>query len=50
MEKTFLKLDVPPSHVMYRAEYVPVLTDPLVRYTATILLRPVLLGFKGQVS
>lgn len=50
MEKTFLKLDFPPSHVTYRAEYVPVPTDPLVRYTATVLLRPVLLGFKGQVS
>lgn len=50
MEKTFLKLDFPPSHVTYRAEYVPVPTDPLVRYTATVLLGPVLLGFKGQVS
>jgi hypothetical protein len=49
MERALLRLGVPPTYVMYCAEYVPVMTRRMVLYTVTILPHPSLPRFKGEV-
>jgi hypothetical protein len=49
MERALLRLGVPPTYVMYRAEYVPAVTGRMVLCTVTVLPHPSLPGFKGEV-
>jgi hypothetical protein len=48
MERALLRLGVPPTYVMYRAEYVPAVTGRMVLCTVAVLPHPNLLGFKGE--
>jgi hypothetical protein len=49
MERALLRLGVPPTYVMYRAEYVPAVTGRMVLCTVAVLPHPSLPGFKGEV-
>jgi hypothetical protein len=49
MERTLLRIGVPPTYVTYRAEYVPTVTGRMVLFTVAILPHPSLPGFKGEV-
>jgi hypothetical protein len=49
MERTLLRLGVPPTYVTYRAEYVPAVTWRMVLCTVAVLPHPSLPGFKGEV-
>jgi hypothetical protein len=48
MERALLRLGVPPTYVMYRAEYVPAVTGQMVLCTVAVLPHPSLPGFKGR--
>jgi hypothetical protein len=49
MERALLRLGVPPTYVMYRVEYVPVVTGWMVLCTIAVLPYPSLPGFKREV-
>jgi hypothetical protein len=49
MERALLRFGVPPTYVMYRVEYVPVVTGRMVLCTIVVLPHPSLPGFKGEV-
>jgi hypothetical protein len=49
LERALLRLGVPPTYVMYHAEYVPAVTGQLVLCTIVVHHHPTLPGFKGEV-
>jgi hypothetical protein len=49
MERSFLRLGVPPTYVTYRAEYVPAVIGQRVLCMVAVLPHPSLPGFKGEV-
>jgi hypothetical protein len=49
MERSLLRLGVPPTYVTYRVKYVPAVTGKMVLCMVTVLPHPNLSGFKGKV-
>jgi hypothetical protein len=49
MERALLRLGVPPTYVMYRAEYVPAMTGRMVLCKVIVLPHSSLPGYKGEV-
>jgi hypothetical protein len=49
MERALLRLGVPPTYVLYRAEYVPTVTGRMVLCTVVVLPHPSFSSFKGEV-
>jgi hypothetical protein len=49
MERALLRLGVPSTYVMYRAEYVPAMTGRMVLRKVAVLPHSSLPGYKGEV-